>query len=59
MKWDGYNEVSGDEIKKYYKLTPDQAAADSTLEKVGTGTAYVGVGQSGSYYLLDYKTKSV
>ena len=59
IKWEVYNELRGDDIKKYYKLTPEQAAADNTLEKVGTGTAYVGVGQSGSYYLLNYKTKSV
>ena len=59
IKWEVYNELRGDDIKKYYKLTPEQAAADNTLEKVGTGTAYVGIGQSGSYYLLNYKTKSV
>ena len=57
IKWEVYNDLSTEEMQKYYKLTPEQAAADDTLEKVGTGSAYVGVGQSGSYFLLDYKTQ--
>lgn len=58
IKWEVYNELRDDDIKKYYKLTPEKAAADNTLEKVGTGTAYVGVGQSDGYFLLDYKTEA-
>ena len=57
IKWEVYNELSFDELKKDYELTPEQAASDDTLEKVGTGTAYVGVSQSGGYYLKDYKTQ--
>ncbi|MBO4580440.1 MAG: hypothetical protein J5715_09835 [Clostridiales bacterium] len=46
-------------IRKYYKLSPDKAKKDKTLEKVGTGEAKVDVGQSGKYFLITYSTKGV
>ena len=46
-------------IRKYYKLSPDKAKKDKTLEKVGTGEAKVDVGQSGKFFLITYSTKGV
>ena len=51
-----YEELDDNGIKKYYKLTPDKAKADKTLEKGSNGTAVVGVSQSGDYFLMSYKT---
>lgn len=51
-----YLNLDNEEIKAYYKLTPEQAKADKTLKKICTGTATVGVGQSGEYILRSYKT---
>ena len=56
INWETYNDMSSDDIKKYYKLTPGAAATDATLNKVGGGTATVGVGESGSYFMIRYKT---
>ena len=39
-----------------YKMTPAMAESDNTLSKVKTGSAVAGVGQSGEYYLISYKT---
>ena len=51
-----FSQIDTDELKSYYKLDADGAAADKTLGKVVSGTAVVGVGQSGDYYLISYKT---
>lgn len=40
-----------------YRLTPEEAAADETLNIVTKGSAVVSVGQSGAYYLYSYKTE--
>jgi hypothetical protein len=37
-------------------MTPEQAAADSTLTRVKTGTAVVTNAQSGDYLLISYGT---
>lgn len=52
-----YEELDDNGIKKYYKLSPDKAKADKTLEKGSNGTAVVGVSQSGDYFLMSYKTR--
>ena len=51
---DTYWQLENSDIKKYYKMTSDMAAKDSTLNKVKTGIATVGVTQSGDYYLISY-----
>ena len=52
---DTFQKLDSNGLKEYYKLTPDKAAANKTINPVKTGTAKVGVGQT-SYYLLSYKT---
>lgn len=56
IDWDTYSNFKEGDIKKYYKLTSAKAASDKTLTKVTSGTAKVGVGQSGNYFLLVYNT---
>jgi hypothetical protein len=51
-----YNELDMDGIAAYYSMTPEQAAADSTLTRVKTGTAVVTNAQSGDYLLISYST---
>ncbi len=53
---DTYWSLSLDDLRAYYALTPEQAAADTTLTAVSSGTATVGVSQSGDYYLITYST---
>ena len=50
-----YEELDDKGVKEYYKLTPEKAKADKTLEKGSKGTAVVGVGQSGDYIMISYK----
>ena len=50
--WD----LDSDDIKAYYRMTPDEAANDNTLSMVRTGRAVAGVAQSGEYYLISYDT---
>ena len=45
------------DINACYRLTPEEAAADETLNIVTKGSAVVSVGQSGAYYLYSYKTE--
>ncbi|MBO4680301.1 MAG: hypothetical protein J5623_00175 [Clostridiales bacterium] len=52
-----YLDLDEEKIKEYCKMTSDKAQADKTLEKVSTGTATVGVTQTGGYYLISYKTE--
>lgn len=56
IDWDTYSQIDNNELKAYYKMTPAMAEADNTLSKVKTGSAVVGVSQSGDYYLISYKT---
>ena len=44
------------DLTECYRLTPEKAAADSTLNIVTKGSAIVSVGQSGAYYMNSYKT---
>ena len=45
------------DLTECYRLTPEEAAADSTLNIVTKGSAIVSVGQSGAYYMNYYKTE--
>ena len=45
------------DLTECYRLTPEEAAADSTLNTVTKGSAIVSVGQSGAYYMNYYKTE--
>ena len=56
IDYEVYSGLDMDGIAAYYSLTPEQAAADATLTKTGTGTAFVDVGQSGDYLLISYST---
>lgn len=56
IDWDTYSQLDNSELKAYYKMTPAMAESDNTLSKVKTGSAVAGVGQSGEYYLISYKT---
>ena len=56
IDYETFSNLDMDGIRAYYKLTPAEAAADSTLSVVTTGTAIVDVGQSGDYYLRSYET---
>ena len=51
---DRYWSLTLDELHGLYTLTPDQADANDLLSLTTTGTATVGVSQSGEYYLIDY-----
>ena len=51
---DRYWSLTLDELHGLYTLTPDQADANDLLSLTTTGTATVGVLQSGEYYLIDY-----
>ncbi len=56
IDYEVYNELDADGIAAYYSMTPEQAAADSTLTQVKTGTAVVTIAQSGDYSLISYST---
>ena len=45
------------DLTECYRLTPEEAASDSTLNIVTRGSAIVSVGQSGAYYMNYYKTE--
>ena len=45
------------DLNACYRLTPEEAAADETLNIVTKGSAIVSVGQSGAYYMNYYKTE--
>lgn len=51
---DRYWSLSMDELHGYYALSPEQAASDAILTQGASGTATVGVAQSGEYYLISY-----
>ena len=53
---DTYWAIGNQGMTRYYKMTAEEAAKDKALTKSRTGTAVVGVGQSGNYYLISYKT---
>ena len=56
IDWDTYSALNSAGLMAYYKLTPEEASADSTLNIVTNGSAVVRVSQSGDYYLSSYKT---
>lgn len=56
IDYEVYNELDMDGITAYYSMTPEQAAADSTLTRVKNGTAVVTNAQSGDYLLISYST---
>ncbi len=56
IDYEVYNELDMDGIAAYYSMTPEQAAADSTLTRVKNGTAVVTNAQSGDYLLISYGT---
>ena len=56
IDYEEYSTLDMDGIAAYYSLTPEQAAADSTLTQVKTGTAVVTIEQSGDYALISYST---
>ena len=56
IDYEVYSGLDMNGIAAYYTLTPEQAAADPTLTKTGTGTAVVTIGQSGNYELISYST---
>lgn len=51
---DRYWSLTMDELHGLYALTPEQAEANSLLTRTSSGTATVGVSQSGEYYLINY-----
>ena len=56
IDYETFSGLDMDGVRAYYSLTPAEAATDSTLSVVTTGTAVVNVGQSGDYYLKSYET---
>ena len=54
---DDYLSLDKTALKKYYTLTPSEAANDKTLTKCGTGIATVDCGQNDNYYLKYYEVK--
>ncbi len=50
-----YEGLDDNAIKKYFKLTPQEAKADKSLERGAKGTAVVDVGQSGDYIMINYR----
>lgn len=56
IDYETFSGLDMDGVRAYYSLTPADAASDSTLSVVTTGTAVVNVGQSGDYYLKSYET---
>ena len=56
IDYEVYSGLDMDGIAAYYSMTPEQAAADSTLTQVKTGTAVVTIAQSGDYSLISYST---
>ena len=57
IDFDVYNELTMEQVKEYYKISPAKAAEDKTLIKKGTGEANVAVGQSGKYFINTYEVK--
>ncbi len=51
---DTYWGLDSEGIRQYYSLTPEKAAESSSLTKVKTGLAIVGIQQSGDFYLISY-----
>ena len=56
IDYETFSGLDMDGVRAYYSLTPADAASDSTLSVVTTGTAVVNVGQSGDYDLKSYET---
>lgn len=56
IDYEVYSGLDMDGVAAYYSMTPEQAAADSTLTQVKTGTAVVTIAQSGDYSMISYST---
>ena len=56
IDYDTFNNLSFDDVKKYYALTPSEAQTEKTLLRDLTGVANVSVTQSGKYRLNTYET---
>ena len=54
-----YDDLSDEQLEKYYTLTIEEADNDTALTKYRTGVATVDVGQSGDYYLMTYEVKGI
>ena len=52
-----YEAGANADLTECYRLTPEEAASDNTLNIVTKGSAIVSVGQSGAYYMNYYKTE--
>ena len=56
IDYEVFNKLRGNDIKKYYALTPAQAKKDKMLIRSLTGVANVSITQSGKYLLNTYET---
>lgn len=56
IEYSTYSGLDAKGIAAYYSLDSDEAASDSTLNQVATGSAIVGISQSGNYELISYHT---
>ena len=56
IDYEVFNKLKGDDIKKYYALTPSEAKKDEKLIGGVTGIANVSITQSGKYRLNTYET---
>ena len=56
IDYDTFKNLSFDDVKKYYALTPSEAQMEKTLLRDLTGVANVSVTQSGKYRLNTYET---
>ncbi|MBP5654709.1 MAG: S-layer homology domain-containing protein [Clostridiales bacterium] len=59
IDFDKYQDMSTDDVKALYKLSPSKAASNKSLKKIKTGIAQVDIGQSGKYFLKNYKVTNV
>ncbi len=56
IDYDTFKDLSFDDIRKYYDLTPSEAQTEKTVLRQLTGVANVSVTQSGKYRLNTYET---
>ena len=56
IEYEVFDKLKGDDIKKYYALTPSEAQKDKTLSRDLTGVANVSITQSGKYLINTYET---
>ena len=56
IDYEVFSKLKGDEVKKYYALTPSEAKKDKNLIGGTTGVANVSITQSGKFLLNTYET---